>query len=63
MNVSKNTEFVGVAPAPKRGRPAVPDEQRLTEAFNLRLTGAQSAKLESMGGAQWLRNQIDKAKS
>jgi hypothetical protein len=48
---------------PKRpqGRPPVPPEQRL-EIGTIRLTRAQWAKLAALGGAEWIRGKIDKAK-
>jgi hypothetical protein len=48
---------------PKRiGRPPLPDDKRQTERVEIRMTAAQRAKLDALGGASWLRQQIDKAK-
>ena len=50
-------------PAKKqRGRPALPPDQRQTERVEMRCTKAQREKLERLGGVQWLRDRIDKAK-
>ena len=48
---------------PKRiGRPPKPAEDRRSERIEIRCTKAQRAKLDKLGGAQWLREKIDKAK-
>lgn len=50
-------------PAKKqRGRPALPPEQRQTERVEMRCTKAQREKLERLGGVQWLRDKIDRAR-
>lgn len=48
---------------PKRppGRPEVPAEDRL-QVVSIRLTEAQKAKLERLGGSAWLREKIDRAR-
>lgn len=46
----------------RRGRPPVADTQRLTERAEIRLTQAQREKFEALGGAEWVRGLIDKAK-
>lgn len=46
---------------PGAGRPAI-DPTDPTVTFSLRLTTSQRAKLESLGGAAWLRERIDKAR-
>jgi len=46
----------------KPGRPALPPEQRQTERVEMRCTKAQREKLGRLGGVQWVRDQIDKAK-
>lgn len=52
----------GSDPAPARGRPpAAPGEAR-TERVEVRLTPAQRAKLDALGGADWLRRAIDRAR-
>ncbi len=48
--------------ASQRGRPPLPDEHRRTERVEVRITKAQRAKLEGLGGANWIRNHIDAAK-
>lgn len=54
--------FAGLEPQPLRGRPpAAPDEAR-TARFELRLTAAQREKLERLGGADWIRECINRAK-
>lgn len=45
-----------------RGRPALPPEQRQTERVEMRCTKAQREKLERLGGVQWLRDRIDRAR-
>lgn len=48
---------------PKRplGRPEVQPEDRL-QVVSIRLTGAQKAKLERLGGSAWVREKINRAK-
>ena len=46
----------------KPGRPALPPEQRQTERVEMRCTKAQREKLERLGGVQWLRDRIDRAR-
>jgi len=50
--------------APKRqsGRPALPESERASVAYNVRLTPAQRAKVDRLGGAAWIRAQIEKAR-
>ena len=51
------------APAKKpRGRPALPPEQRQTERVEMRCTKAQREKLDRLGGVQWIRDRIDRAR-
>ncbi len=45
-----------------RGRPKLPDDQRQTERFEVRCTKSQRDKLGRLGGVQWLRERIDKAR-
>lgn len=45
-----------------RGRPVLPEDQRHTARVEIRMTEAQRAKLELLGGAEWLRTRIDKAR-
>ncbi len=42
-------------------RPPLPPEQRLGARYVLRLTAAQRAKLDRLGGATWIRQRIDQA--
>ena len=50
------------APKPARmGRPTLPESERASVAYNVRLTAAQHAKVVRLGGAQWIRDRIDKA--
>lgn len=44
-----------------RGRPSIDPEARLI-AGSVRMTSAQWAKLDELGGAAWLRDRIDKAR-
>lgn len=46
----------------KRGRPALPPEQRQTERIEIRMTPKQREKLERLGGAAWVRERIEKAR-
>lgn len=46
----------------RRGRPPVPADQRMTERAELRMTSAERAKYEALGGAEWVRRQIQRAK-
>ena len=48
---------------PGRGQGRKPiEEGQETVTVSVRLTVAQRAKLERLGGAAWLRDRIDKAK-
>ena len=46
----------------RRGRPpgSAPDSK--TERVEIRMTAAQEERYQALGGAQWVRDQIDKAK-
>lgn len=46
---------------PKRGRPPIPADQHKVAA-SIRLTLAQWAKLAKLGGVDWIRERIDKAR-
>lgn len=46
----------------RRGRPPAPPGTARDERVELRLTTAQRAKLERLGGAQWVRERIDSAR-
>ncbi len=45
----------------RKGRPTLPESERASVAYNVRLTAAQHAKVVRLGGAQWIRAKIDKA--
>jgi hypothetical protein len=50
----------------RRGRPrgaGLPPEQRKSAMIRVRVTAAQQAKFERLGGEQWLRDRIDRARS
>ena len=49
-------------PARRPGRQPIPPEQR-TVVGSVRLTAAQWQKFASLGGAAWLRERIDRAKT
>jgi hypothetical protein len=44
------------------GRPTLAPDQARTARFELRLTSLQREKLERLGGADWLREKIDRAR-
>jgi hypothetical protein len=46
----------------KGGRPPKPEDERLTANVMLRLTTAMHAKLLRLGGVEWLRERIKRAK-
>jgi hypothetical protein len=46
---------------PRMGRPPVPADQQARIPYNVRLTPAQREKVERLGGAAWIRAQIDAA--
>lgn len=45
----------------RQGRPIKPPDQRADVACNIRLTQSQRDKLERLGGAAWVRAQIEAA--
>lgn len=45
-----------------RGRPPAPKDARRSARVELRLTQAQRDKLERLGGADWVRSRIDRAR-
>jgi hypothetical protein len=49
---------------PKRppGRPPVAEDARRSARVEVRLTQAQRDKLERLGGADWVRTRIERAK-
>lgn len=44
------------------GRPPAPEDARRSARVELRLTQAQRDKLERLGGAEWVRSRIDRAR-
>ena len=46
----------------RMGRPPIPADQQARVPYNIRLTPAQRTKVEQLGGAAWIRAQIEKAK-
>jgi hypothetical protein len=54
---------MSTAATPRKGRPALPPSERASVAYNVRLTAAQREKVERLGGAAWIRAQIEKAKA
>lgn len=48
-------------PGRGQGRPPVKAGEE-TQTVSLRMTPAQRAKLERLGGAKWVRERIDRAK-
>ena len=56
----------GMTPAPKRkGRPpgsTLPPEQRASVALHARLTPAHAAKYAALGGVDFLRRMLDRAR-
>lgn len=57
------TKAAQAAPAPRpRGRPPVPSDRALSGRVRARVTPAQEAKFEALGGSEWLRRAIDRAK-
>jgi hypothetical protein len=49
-------------PPNKGGRPPKPEDERLSVPIMLRLTTAMHAKLQRLGGVEWLRDRIERAK-
>jgi len=47
---------------PRKGRPTLPESERASVAYNVRLTPAQRKKVDRLGGAAWIRAQIEKAR-
>ncbi len=47
---------------PRTGRPPKAKDELLNQRIEVRLTGRQATKLAEMGGVQWIRDRIDKAK-
>ena len=44
------------------GRPAIPETERLSQRMEVRLTPAMYAKAIALGGADWIRERIRRAK-
>lgn len=51
-------------PPPKRprGRPVLPDQERRHHILKVRATDAEAAKFERLGGAEWFRLALKRAK-
>ena len=49
-------------PKQKRGRPRKPDTDALREYITVRLRDGQRDKLTRLGGGEWMRKRIDRAK-
>ena len=47
---------------PHRGRKPIKDGES-TVTLSIRVTSSQRAKLAALGGAEWVRRQIDKARA
>jgi len=48
--------------APTRGRPELPPEDRKDHTIRVRVTQAEAKKFDRLGGADWLRGQIKRAR-
>ena len=46
----------------RKGRPPLLPNDRARIPYNIRLTPAQREKVERLGGAAWIRAQIERAK-
>ncbi len=46
----------------KRGRPRKPDVDALREYVTVRLAFGQRKKFDQLGGGEWMRKRIDRAK-
>ena len=46
----------------RMGRPPIPADQQARIPYNVRLTPAQREKVDRLGGAAWIRAQIEKAR-
>ncbi len=46
----------------RRGRPPVPESERMTERAEMRMTLAERQKFDALGGADWVRRQLQRAK-
>jgi hypothetical protein len=52
------------APAKKqRGRPALPPSERRDHTVKARVTAAEAQKFDQLGGAEWLRRALKRAKA
>ena len=67
-NAGRNTQRarkscgVTVPAKKRRGRPTVPTDQRRDRTVRARVTAADEAKFNRLGGANWLRAAIKRAK-
>ena len=46
----------------RRGRKPLPDDRRLTERAEIRLSLAERLKFDALGGAEWVRGALKKAR-
>lgn len=44
------------------GRPPIKDEQPLTAVLHVRMTALQKDKVDLLGGSEWVRQVIDRAR-
>lgn len=44
------------------GRPPIKDEQPLTAVLHVRMTAQQKQKVDLLGGSEWVRRAIDRAR-
>lgn len=49
-------------PKKQRGRPAAPDDQRRDRTVRARVTAEEEAKFVRLGGAEWLRAALKRAR-
>lgn len=56
----KKTTVIDDGRRQNSGRPPLSPDGSVT--MNIRMTPAQRAKLDALGGAQWIRERIDRAK-
>lgn len=57
------TEAAPITPPRPRGRPPVAPDRARTAVVRARVTRVQAEKFERLGGAEWLRRQIDQARN
>jgi len=49
-------------PLPRTGRPSVSDDEGPSLVIRVRVGAERAAKFQRLGGAEWLRKMIDKAR-